>query len=119
MALCYSEVLQQVKTHATTETTEALANVEKEISDFWLPLQLHLSESRQFLTRRGLLGLGAHTVQEGDEIWILATADVPFILRPLATPGTYSFVGTCFILDHMNGETLSEEYGVVNRVEIL
>lgn len=34
-----------------------------------------------FLTKRGRVGIGHETLQPGDQVWLLAGAKVPFILR--------------------------------------
>ena len=75
-----------------------------------LPGQNITIGTRFSVSKRGLFGLGPQSTQPGDQIWALATADAPLVLRPLEPPGTYSYVGACFILDHMNGEMVSEEY---------
>ena len=118
MAFEYADAFRLVRACSDGDlVVRILAPVEEQFSDFLAILNSTIHMSRLFITRRGLLSFGIPTVQEGDEIWILATAGVPFILRLLANPGTYSFVGTCYILDHMHGGTRSEKYGTADALD--
>ncbi len=66
-----------------------------------------------FVTERGLLGLGSRKLQAGDQIWVLAGAHTPYILRPTEAADEYRLVGDCFILNHMHGEILGDRYGLM------
>ena len=65
-----------------------------------------------FLTTEGIPGLGTLAMRAGDEIWMLAGASTPMILRPAANAGGYQFVCDCFILDHMHGEIAEQTENV-------
>jgi hypothetical protein len=57
---------------------------------------------------RGLLGLAPMTSQEGDGIWILRGARVPFVLRSLGN-GNYLVIGEAYIHGFMNGEIFTRD----------
>ena len=113
-AVRYSRVWEQMAADAEFTAYDELAQSQQEQENYLQAHEQNGGESRLMATQRDLLAVGTATVQEGDEIWILATADVPFLLRPQTVSGTYKFVGTCFILDHMHGETLDERYGTIS-----
>lgn len=51
---------------------------------------------RLFATRSRYLGVGSEWLRCGDEVWILAGAYVPFILRPLPN-GRYQWIGEAYV----------------------
>ncbi|KAF5263357.1 hypothetical protein FOXYS1_5894 [Fusarium oxysporum] len=57
------------------------------------------------ITDTGLLGLGHGASKQGDEVWVLAGACVPFLLRKV-TNGTHQVVGEAYIHGIMNGEAV-------------
>ena len=60
------------------------------------------------LTGAKLLGLMPPTAREGDEVWLLRGAVVPFVLRR-AEEGTYRLVGEAYVHGAMYGEMMTEE----------
>lgn len=56
-----------------------------------------------FRTSDGYLGTGTLSAREGDEVWVLATGPVPYILRPLPN-GHYQFLGRAHIHGFLGGE---------------
>ncbi|KAK7413328.1 hypothetical protein QQX98_007771 [Neonectria punicea] len=64
------------------------------------------SHRRFFVTRTGLWGLGPAVAEEGDVCAVLFGADVPFVLRPMATAGEYKLVGECYMYGFMYGEAV-------------
>ncbi|KAF2279576.1 uncharacterized protein EI97DRAFT_180682 [Westerdykella ornata] len=65
---------------------------------------------RMFRTERDLLGMGTKSVREGDEVWILPGAKVPFVLRPVKgkTPKRFRLVEEAYLHGYMDGEVLGE-----------
>ncbi|OCK85851.1 hypothetical protein K432DRAFT_216315 [Lepidopterella palustris CBS 459.81] len=59
---------------------------------------------RLFKTRNKYLGTGARSLQIDDEVWVLAGAPVPFILRHL-NGGNYRLLGEAYVHGVMHGET--------------
>ncbi|KAK4161787.1 heterokaryon incompatibility protein-domain-containing protein [Cladorrhinum sp. PSN259] len=54
-----------------------------------------------------LLGLGPADMQIDDEVWVLAGADTPAILRPSTTKRRqYSFLGPAFVYGMMHGQAV-------------
>ncbi|CAG9982023.1 unnamed protein product [Clonostachys byssicola] len=56
-----------------------------------------------FTTDRGHLGHAKGTVQKDDEIWVLAGASIPFILRPV-DEATYRLISDAYVHGIMYGE---------------
>ncbi|KAE9368220.1 HET-domain-containing protein [Stipitochalara longipes BDJ] len=71
---------------------------------------------RFFVTKTGYIGIGPSKIQEGDEIWVVASCKVPIIARKCAgeegvkliTDDTifplYTLVGDCYVHGVMDGE---------------
>lgn len=53
-------------------------------------------KKRLFATNEGQLGLGPESTREGDETWVLAGADTPFVLRP-QEDGRYTLLGEAYV----------------------
>jgi hypothetical protein len=67
---------------------------------------------RMFSTKEDLLGMGPKSTQEGDEVWVIMGAKVPFILRPVEDEmltRRYRLVGEAFVLGYMDGEAMQEK----------
>ncbi|KAI1172882.1 heterokaryon incompatibility protein-domain-containing protein [Nemania sp. FL0916] len=56
-----------------------------------------------FRTEENFLGNGPRRLRENDQVWILAGANVPMVLRPQAS-GYYQLVGEAYVHGIMNGE---------------
>jgi hypothetical protein len=53
--------------------------------------------------------MGPTVLEVGDEVWILAGADVPLILRPSASSGEeYRLVGEAYVHGIMQGEAVAD-----------
>ena len=63
-----------------------------------------LKTRRLFATRGGYLGKGTQALREGDEIWLLKGAEVPFILRKVAGTNRHRLVGHAYVHGIMYGE---------------
>jgi hypothetical protein len=62
---------------------------------------------RLFRTRGNYLGIAAQSLQEGDAVWVLAGAAVPFVLRPLKNR-EWKVVGEAYVHGIMSGEVLRD-----------
>jgi hypothetical protein len=71
---------------------------------------------RVFQTEYNHVGISARSLEVNDEVWILAGAPTPFILRPLSN-GNYRLVVEAFVLGIMRGEGL--EGGTLGLNEII
>lgn len=58
---------------------------------------------RMFRTRSNFIGISAQAMRDDDEVWILAGADVPMVLRK-AEGVKRKFVGKAYIYGMMGGE---------------
>ena len=67
---------------------------------------------RMFRTKGDLLGMGPKSVQEGDEVWAILGAKVPFVLRKVdegREPRRYQLIGEAFVLGYQDGEAVEEK----------
>jgi hypothetical protein len=74
---------------------------------------------RLFVTKTGYIGIGPSTIQEGDEIWVVATCKVPLIVRKCDEDEAitlladdivfplYTLVGDSYVHGVMDGEKTS------------
>ena len=60
---------------------------------------------RLFRTGKDFLGNGPRSLEVDDQVWVLAGAKVPFVLRPLEN-GRYQVVGQAYVHGIMHGEAL-------------
>ena len=68
------------------------------------------SVRRIFRTKTCLLGIGPKSIRIGDEVWILAGANVPFVLRRLdGDQNRYTLVGEAYVHGIMHGDP--QKYG--------
>jgi len=65
---------------------------------------------RLFRTSTELLGLGPMDMVIGDEVWILAGAKMPFVLRSLEN-GRYRLLGQAYVHGVMHGEAVEGSDG--------
>ena len=62
-----------------------------------------------FVTEDGFLGMGPDSMTQGDEVWVLAGASHPFVLRPIVSDAmVYQLVGECYVSGVMYGEIHDE-----------
>lgn len=61
------------------------------------------TQRRLLLTTGNYLGIGPASMREGDQVWILRGAKVPFILRP-QVDGQFCLVGEAYVHGIMHGE---------------
>ena len=65
-----------------------------------------------FVTKMGRFGMGPPVIQVGDEVWILAGADVPLILRPYKSSSEeFELVSEAYIHGIMQGEGVANVRG--------
>lgn len=60
-----------------------------------------------FTTNEGHLGIGENGLEPGDEVWVLAGGNVPFLMRRTLRPGEFRFVGEAYIHGIMHGESVA------------
>jgi len=75
-------------------------------SEFQRSIQFRAHGRRLFRTSQRFFGLGAKSMQEGHEIWLLQGAQIPFILRRRKDEQRYTLVGEAYVHGFMHGEML-------------
>ena len=75
-----------------------------------------MNNTRFFITRTGLMGIGHMETQPGEEVWVFHGGNYPFTVIPRGNEnGTdYDFGGRCYVQGIMFGEAFS--YGRETRV---
>ena len=73
-----------------------------------------------FLTEGSGLGLGPVSYEPDDEVWAIAGADVPFVLRPVESDDgskTFRLLGDCYLHECMHGEMIEDDPDIVQKLE--
>lgn len=73
---------------------------------------------RLLRTENDLLVMGPGSVSEGDEVWVLKGARVPFVLRPNQETGRYQLIGQSYVRGTMQGEAPGEGQPAWKCVEL-
>ncbi|KAF2493874.1 HET-domain-containing protein [Lophium mytilinum] len=76
------------------------------------------TDRRLFTTQNQKLGAGMLPTQEGDEVWVLAGAKVPYVLRP-KDDAQYELVGEAYMHDIMHGELVEESQSEVKDITLI
>jgi hypothetical protein len=101
---------------AEEELKKELISLENACAVYHFFMSQTIARRRLYTTKRGLLGMGLETIQEGDQVWLLCDARVPMVLRPTKVPDEFTIVGECYLHEFMNGEMLNEEWGVKENI---
>lgn len=80
-----------------------------------------------FVTKSGNMGLCFPHTRPGDEVWVLAGGNVPFVLRPIsdtddateAITRSRKIVGECYLNGFMDGEALQKEGDILVSVHLM
>ena len=101
------EIFERHFSASIQETASQRRNLHyrEQCSDFERDLRFSGHMRRLFRTAMVYLGIGAFSLQAGDEVWILGGADTPMILRKLPS-GLYALVGEAYIHGIMHGEAV-------------
>lgn len=80
---------------------------DQEWNDYVERMQNHILDSVMnrslFVTTDGFIGSSQH-VEKGDKVFVLQGLHFPVIMRPLARPQHYKFMGCCFVSGIMDAE---------------
>lgn len=87
------------------EDSSGRSQIQERIDRFKAALGTKLDSRRIFTTVEDRLGMGPHSLEEGDEVWVLKGAKVPFVLRKLGN-GNFVLIGEAFIFGAMHGEAV-------------
>ena len=85
----------------------------------WQTLTLGPTRGRvAFITTTGHIGLAPHGTMEGDLIYVVLGASVPYVLRPLSQRD-FSLIGEAYVQGIMRGEALqTDELGTADDIYI-
>ena len=74
-----------------------------------------------FVTRKGYVGLGPLFAREGDEVWIIPGAKVPFVFgkAPDNDPSHRVFKGESYVHGIMHGEVIRDHEGELSPVALI
>ncbi|KIW08382.1 uncharacterized protein PV09_01296 [Verruconis gallopava] len=92
--------------------------VEGRSAEFRIALGPTIPFRRLYLTEHGYLGLGPENAVEGDEIWMLQGAMVPFVLRR-GEQAQLSLVGETYVHGFMHGKMAREVKDQVSLIELI
>jgi hypothetical protein len=73
-----------------------------------------------FRTKGCNLGMGPMSYEPNDEVWVIAGADVPFVLRPIEGDDrskTFRLVGDCYLHEYMQGEMIEDDPNIMQKLE--
>ena len=71
-----------------------------------------------FTSSTGYIGLAPHGTKEGDLIFVVMGADIPFVLRPCDDDDGYQLIGEAYVQGVMDGETIQMEHIPVQDIMI-
>jgi hypothetical protein len=100
------------KMHEMRRGTDVYKEAFDSVERFEIALRKTLHTRCLFMTAGGRLGLGAHSIAQYDEIWILPGASVPIVLRSDGQGG-HTLVGEAFVFGIMHGEAVPETEAVI------
>ncbi|KAK7973080.1 hypothetical protein PG996_007309 [Apiospora saccharicola] len=86
-----------------TPESQQLEPLERRLGTFRFAMSFAVACRRLYRTSKGRLGLGPTSLQAGDQVWMLRTVRVPFVLRP-RDDGSYMFMGETYVHGYMKGE---------------
>lgn len=97
------------------KSVRSQAEWSRPMADFRREVDLTLGTRRLFRTEGGLLGIGPLEINMGDEVWILAGAKTPLVLRD-GSPGRKKLLGEAYVHGLMHGEVLDTGLDLVNVI---
>ena len=100
--------LRGLRCDRVKRTDLSRAEINEHLTSYRLPSKLELFDEghKNFVTERGLLGVGPQYVEISDSVYILLGSRVPHLLRKAENENEFSFVGECHVHDLMQGEAL-------------
>lgn len=101
--------------------SEEKKKLDRDFDDMSEAFRLAYSCRRLFRTEKNYLGIAAESLKPGDEIWVLAGAAVPLILRPAENGenGQRKLIGEAYVHGIMNGEVVKELGTKVQQIDLV
>ncbi|KAF0328384.1 heterokaryon incompatibility protein 6, OR allele, partial [Colletotrichum asianum] len=87
--------------------------------DLIFRFKFDIGEGRIFFTIDGRAGLGVPRISEGDEIFLVAGLQHPFVLRPHGDNGEYTLVGPAVVTGMMMGELWPDDEHELRDIDIV
>lgn len=88
------------------------------LTKFMMSVDARMSERVLFTTQSRQLGAGIISMQENDEIWVLAGAKVPYMLRPNSGL-EYELIGEAYVHNIMHGELVKERRNEIRDIVLI
>jgi hypothetical protein len=102
----FVQKLEEIIARSTDQSIRTEEEWSRPFADFRREVDVTLGPRRLFRTTRGLLGMGPLEIEMGDEVWILAGANTPVVLRNGST-GKKKLLGEAYVHGLMHGEVLN------------
>jgi Heterokaryon incompatibility protein (HET) len=100
--------------------SEKKKKVDRDFDEISVAFRIAYSCRRLFRTEKNYLGIAAESIEAGDEVWVLAGAAVPLILRPAENGhGERKVIGEAYIHGIMNGEVVKEADTKVRQIDLV
>ena len=95
--------------------SEQLNRVERHAAAFHTALSPTMPFRRLYLTEKGYLGLGPESTAVGDQVFMLHSAQVPFVLRG-NEDGSFELIGETYVHGFMDGRMPEEMEGKMAQI---
>lgn len=82
-------------------------------------IKYNMGEGRMFFTTDGRAGLGVPRISEGDEVFLIAGLNHPFVLRPHGDDGEYTLVGPAVVTGMMKEELWPDDESELRYIDIV
>lgn len=102
----YAKLTKNLQIDMTDSKSTVKPDWMTRVSEFHRTFLLQACGRCLFLTSQKNFGLGPKSMQEGDEVWLLQGAPIPFILRLRQDEQRYTLVGEAYVHGFMHGEML-------------
>lgn len=100
--------------------SEEKEKLDRDFDDISEAFRIAYSCRRLFRTKKNYLGIAAESLKAGDEVWVLAGAAIPLILRPAENgENERKVIGEAYIHGIMNGEVVKEAGEKVQQIDLV
>jgi hypothetical protein len=79
-------------------------------------IEAKVSGRKLFLTGNKFVGMGPHSIQADDQIWLIRDSKTPLILRPKSGTQHFLLVGEAYLHGFMHGEMLDFRWDLEKRI---
>jgi Heterokaryon incompatibility protein (HET) len=88
----------------------------KRMLPFVRSIEAKVSGRRLFQTRNKFVGMGPHSIQADDQVWLIRDSKTPLILRPKPASQHFLLVGEAYLHGFMHGEMLDSRWDLDKRI---